>query len=596
MEKRVKDIYDLFGLGSKIVINEQIYRLEEVMIIGTSECIYIFLKFISDNMMLICSVDTGTNHLVPSSDRQRELCHKILQIHNSRLMNSHVAIPFNYKAINGRDDETATAVEKLVEEQNAVRADTKISAGSRDYTVNWFSLLYNEKSNSLVVSVSEEDMKSGLAVQPLYYDLELSAALPDYALCYRGNIVRIEKRTMAHLLYVQPYSIEIMQSSQCKNLMFENISNPFSVMDFVVNYSDSDIKEVVYPNSDEKSVHNYIVVGELKNIEIDIEDCIIGNVRVGNSIDVSEQFEKSVADLQEKSITVVWVDIKADSLYNAFSAGKKLLVSAAEFLSFMIKNDMYTDWFGAVETDSKVWDIRSHSPKISLGPVFYIENCILGDALTITDENRSIPDRIKLDEKAEYLFEYDWIESFFRELEAANKKVLRLQYALNWIVQAWNTEDIYDRVIYCSMALEFIVNGEKGRNIFDEYAAKAGRDSFTKSERKALINSIIEKIHIEQTDGFLQDHLDAINESIGKMVRSRLTEVSFGSKLDLLISRLHIPISGEERELLNKARKIRNELIHGLDMSGISTLEIKKLCGVTSRILMYKLMDILRKE
>ena len=80
------------------------------------------------------------------------------------------------------------------------------------------------------------------------------------------------------------------------------------------------------------------------------------------------------------------------------------------------------------------------------------------------------------------------------------------------------------------------------------------------------------------------------------MIRSKLTEVSFGSKLDILINRLNIPVSKDEKELLNKARKIRNELIHGLNMASISTLEIKKLCGITSRILMYKIMDELGKE
>ena len=81
-----------------------------------------------------------------------------------------------------------------------------------------------------------------------------------------------------------------------------------------------------------------------------------------------------------------------------------------------------------------------------------------------------------------------------------------------------------------------------------------------------------------------------------KMEQSKLTEVSFRTKLDLLIRRLDIPVSSDEKDLLNKARKIRNELIHGLNMSSISTLQIKKLCGVTSRILMYKLMNELEKE
>ena len=44
------------------------------------------------------------------------------------------------------------------------------------------------------------------------------------------------------------------------------------MMDFIVNHADSNVNGVVFPNSDEKHIHNYIVVGLLKNIEIDIED------------------------------------------------------------------------------------------------------------------------------------------------------------------------------------------------------------------------------------------------------------------------------------------------------------------------------------
>ena len=141
--------------------------------------------------------------------------------------------------------------------------------------------------------------------------------------------------------------------------------------------------------------------------------------------------------------------------------------------------------------------------------MFYIENCILGESITLADENMKIPASIKLDDNAEYLFDYDWIESFFCKLQTENKKILRLQYALKWIVQAWNTDDVYDRVIYCSMALEFIVNGEKGKNIFDEYADKAGRGCFTKPERRVLTNSIIEKIEIKEIDGFSEDNIVA---------------------------------------------------------------------------------------
>lgn len=250
----------------------------------------------------------------------------------------------------------------------------------KNYNITWFSFLCNKQGDSLLVYVSEEEMQKGLSTQSLYYDVELSISLPEYDLKYKGNIVRIEKNDAMYMLYIHPYPIEIMQSTRCTDTLFENITNPFSVMDFIINHADSDIQGIVYPNSDEKHIHNYIVVGIIKNIDIAIEDCAIGSVRIGTGISVSEKFNEYLSGLSDEHVTIAWVNVMADSLYNAFSSGKKLLNSATDFLSFMIKNDMYADWFGTGKSENAVWDIRSHYPHICLDSEFYVENCILGES------------------------------------------------------------------------------------------------------------------------------------------------------------------------------------------------------------------------
>ena len=85
-------------------------------------------------------------------------------------------------------------------------------------------------------------------------------------------------------------------------------------------------------------INLYIIIccWSIKTIDIDIEDCVIGSVRVGNQIDVSKKFKDSISDLIGENNTFVWVNIKSDSLYNAFTSGKKLLIASAEFCSFMI--------------------------------------------------------------------------------------------------------------------------------------------------------------------------------------------------------------------------------------------------------------------
>ena len=588
-----KTIHDIVSLGSKAVINGDAYSTDEVLIMGTSEKMISCIRFLNEKeQSIILGLDIISNKLLALSKEQCQIYNKGKALHKKRFSGDSVSHQINYKS-----DCYAYEFVELFSLRNPYATEARVSSklviGGNEYEVTWFSLVGGRTGDSLIATVTEKDMSESLHLQSLYQDIDFSVSFSDFDLKYRGIAVRVEKTHQGYMFYIQPYPMEVMQSTKGKGTVFR--MNPFSVMDFVVNHADSGVTGVVYPDSDKKPVHNYIVVGVIKNIDVTIEDCVIGTIRIGKNIEASEDFYNALSSV-DGVYTIAWVNIEADSPYNAFSDGKKALMAAEKFLSFLTKNDFYADWFGAVSLNNNVWDVRSHYPKISLGTVFYIENCITSESITITDENIKVPSEIKLDENAEYLFEYEWIDALFRKLQAGNEKVLRLQYAMQWVVQAWNAEDPYDKIIYCSTALEFIINGEKGTNILDEYATKAGRAQFTKAEKKKLLNGLVEKAKIEEIGSFPPDILAALNKSVENMIRSKLTEYSFATKLDMLISRLNIPVVEEEIGLLKRARSIRNELIHGIEMASISTLDMKKLCGVTSRILLFKLIDELRKE
>ena len=292
-----KTIHDIFKLGSTAVFYEKKYILEEIMILGTSERLYTVLRFSAENgKNIVYGVDIETNTIFPLTSEQNELYQENLRLHKKRLLNNDTIKILDYKS-NCYVDKYEYIIQKIVTQSNLKQISSKILLNEKDYIISWFSFLCNEQGDSLLVSISEEEMVDNLSMQALYNDLDLMISLSEYDLKYRGNIVRIEKIDAKYLLYIHPYPMEIMQSTQSKGASFENISNPFSIMDFVVNYADSDVNGVIYPNSDDKPIHNYIVVGVLKNIDIDIEDCVIGSVRVGNQIDVSKKFKDSISDL-----------------------------------------------------------------------------------------------------------------------------------------------------------------------------------------------------------------------------------------------------------------------------------------------------------
>ena len=101
---------------------------------------------------------------------------------------------------------------------------------------------------------------------------------------------------------------------------FQSIHN--SVLDFIVNYADIDVKGINYPGSDQKPIHNYIIVGAIKNLAVEIENCVVGNVRIGNCIDASERFHKLISDSSDEQYTIIWVNIKADSFTKPSCWGK----------------------------------------------------------------------------------------------------------------------------------------------------------------------------------------------------------------------------------------------------------------------------------
>ena len=589
-----KTIRDIVPLGSKAVINGRQYSADETMFVGTPEKMCSCIRFVEESGVdAVFEVDIRTNKIFPLQQELKQIFRACKELHQKRLSSDDVSESIQHKSdcFVELHNNLSTVIALYAKEEPFC---PKLSVCGKDYNITWYSLKADQKGDSLIVAVSGEEMADGLSMQSFYHDIEFVLTLADNKLKYQGSIVRVERLSGGYLMYVHPYPMEIMQSTRANRTVFENI-NPFSVLDFVVNKADSGVTGVVYPHSDEKPINNYLIVGVLKNIGITIEDCVIGPVRVGKKIDASREFVDALSSMEDP-YTVVWVNVDANSHYNAFLEGKKTLAAATEFLSFVLKNDLYTDWFGAVELNNKVWDVRSHYPKIYLETLFYVENCITSEAITLRDESVRAPSAICLDENAEYLLDYEWIETFFRKLQEENKKILRLQYAMKWIVQAWAAEDPYDKVIYCSTALEFVVNGEKGTNILDEYASLADRPKFTKKERCTLINQITDGTKIEELIGFSEELLAQLNESVKKMIHNKLTEVSFATKLDRLIDRLDVPVREEEKDLLKRARSIRNELIHGIEMSSISTAEMKKLCGVTSRILMYKLIDQLKKE
>ncbi|MFR3344797.1 MAG: hypothetical protein ACLTS6_12725 [Anaerobutyricum sp.] len=120
MDKKIKTIHDVFKLGSRAVINNQDYQLEEIMIWGTAEIIYTILRFIAKNgKNIVCSVDIETNEIMPLSSEQSTLYHENLNMHKERLVKTEFCRYSEFtKAVRVIEPNTKLLYEKITKQRN----------------------------------------------------------------------------------------------------------------------------------------------------------------------------------------------------------------------------------------------------------------------------------------------------------------------------------------------------------------------------------------------------------------------------------------------------------------------------------------------
>ena len=97
-------------------------------------------------------------------------------------------------------------------------------------------------------------------------------------------------------------------------------------------------------------------------------------------------------------------------------------------------------------------------------------------------------------------------------------------------------------------------------------------------------------------DNRIEKILPDLEKDISDHVKGKLHAACFHSQLKSLISRIQIPISEEEMSLIKTFRTMRNQSIHGKGMREATDLNVKKMIGIVSRIITYKLQDVVKER
>lgn len=125
--------------------------------------------------------------------------------------------------------------------------------------------------------------------------------------------------------------------------------------------------------------------------------------------------------------------------------------------------------------------------------------------------------------------------------------------------------------------MEFIVSKEPNVPMMDKPLRK---------KCKGVIRKIIDKT------GNLEINKINYSQEVCNKFDWVYTETPFMQKLKNLIKRLNIPISKAEMDLIESARRQRNQIVHGENDSKLPTDDIYRLCECISKIAFYKILSL----
>lgn len=442
-------------------------------------------------------------------------------------------------------------------------------------------------------AINEKQLDDRIKKVSLQNDIDLMINIAGVDYREKGIIFKTDKKNEQYTLKLMSYPMYMLGHMVIDNLVFQNIRNPFVIIKYMLESVDIDINGVKVPNEIEVE-RTFLVAMAINNLKLLNGSFSVGDVRIGEEIKVSSEFEKLLEKRGANERVIIWTDQGATNHYEAYSLAKEKLMRVVDLIAFFAKNDCMAEYFGKGEV-CEHWEASRLFPEISLMNIAYIEDCIDRQAICVSGDERIEPHVRELDELDLNNMESDWIEKcYIKCIQEKDKKIESLFNAIRWINKVGNSTNKGDKVIYCVMALEFCLYEEKGNTIVEDKLHEYGVEE--QSLKKILTQNICVKIKSEGLENANADLVEKFEKDMNKYLTSKLKEASFNSKLQRMVARLGVPITEDEMELIAYFRKKRNHMVHGKKMDEIKEASIKKMIGIVSKIITYKLQELLEGD
>jgi hypothetical protein len=470
-------------------------------------------------------------------------------------------------------------------------AETNLSINSESFDLASVSIIAGSLVDAALFDMTPtEQYISKLNKCSYLSDITIKVKYKDISIQHYGIVINAVENDNILSGYSSSYEMERLFANDAIDFLGKDIANPFTIINYIIKSSHLD--NVTFSSDGYKEhKNNYLVVTSLNNVKFSVQSFSVGNVRFNEPLYIPDEItEKLRTSNNEKSIPV-WTSVYANNHYDAYKIAIHEIAAAIDLICFFMKCDMFISQYG-LSKKYQPWNIWDTNIPVTLSDTHYVENCITGESICSSGlynkaKKTKCVNQCTIDD-----IETEWISRGYESGLNGNAKCDCLLLAMKWINKSWSTNDEIDIIIFSITSLEFCLNGETGDGIVDEKLKELGLPNESlKKIRKKILNGIFNNLHFEDQN-IEQEIIYAIIEKCRNQLNSNLNMPSFNSKLIQLISRLNIPINSNETHLLEKARTLRNNIIHGSAMESINELDAIKLRGIISRIISFKFKSV----
>lgn len=152
----------------------------------------------------------------------------------------------------------------------------------------------------------------------LQTDIELIINIAGIEYREKGIIFKIDKSNKQYTLKLMSYPMYMLGHMVINNLVFQNIRNPFVIIKYMLESVDIDINGVAVPN-EMKAERTFLVAMAINNLKLLNGSCSVGDVRIGEEIKVSSEFEELLEKGGTDERVIIWTDQRATNHYEAYS-------------------------------------------------------------------------------------------------------------------------------------------------------------------------------------------------------------------------------------------------------------------------------------